>query len=91
MGTRVRRTVGTTLLAVAIAGPLAAVQAAPANALPISTLTTECRQAGGTWYVDYGYNGNVRYVTGYQCFYRDIHGDRYVDFFDRRGNYQGTG
>jgi hypothetical protein len=63
--------------------------AATANALPISNLQSECRGGGGSWHVEYS-SGAVRQVTGYQCWYKDISGDQYVDFYDRRGNYTGT-
>jgi hypothetical protein len=72
---------------------LLGITAATANALPISQLQSECRGAGGTWAVDYQYSGstNVRYVSGYQCFYKDNEGNGYVDFYDRKGNYKGSG
>ena len=62
--------------------------AAPARALPISNLQSECRGAGGQWRVEYG---GAHQVTGYQCWYKDISGNQYVDLYDRRGNYRGTG
>lgn len=66
--------------------------AATASALPISGLQSECRGASGTWSVEYGYNStNVRYVTGYSCWYKDNEGNQYVDFYDRKGGYKGTG
>jgi hypothetical protein len=66
--------------------------AATAHALPISGLQSECRGAGGSWQVEYGYNSTgIRYVSGYECWYKDIGGNQYVDFYDRRGNYTGTG
>jgi hypothetical protein len=30
-------------------------------------------------------------VTGYQCWYRDNEGNQYVDFYDSKGGYTGTG
>lgn len=62
--------------------------AASANALPISNLQSECRQAAGTWRVVYS---GGHQVSGYQCWYKDVSGDQYVDFYDHRGNYKGTG
>jgi hypothetical protein len=62
--------------------------AATAQALPISNLQSECRGAGGQWRVEYG---GAHQVTGYQCWYKDIGGNGYVDFYDRKGNYRGTG
>ncbi|GAB88654.1 hypothetical protein [Gordonia rhizosphera] len=63
-----------------------------ATALPISNLQSECRQANGQWVVEYSTNSTgIRYVSGYECWYRDINGDQYVDLYDRKGNYQGTG
>ena len=86
-----RRAVATAALATAIAGP-AFISAGTASALPISTLQTECRGAGGSWSIEYGYNSTgVRYVSGYECWYRDIGGGLNVDFYDRRGNYTGSG
>ena len=60
--------------------------AATAGALPISNLTSECRATSHrTWVVEYGGGGTTaRYVSGYACFYRDINGNQYVDFYDRR-------
>lgn len=60
-----------------------------AHALPISNLQSECRGAGGKWIVEYG--SVTHQVTGYQCWYKDIGGNGYVDFYDRKGNYRGTG
>jgi len=38
-----------------------------AGALPISNLQNECRQANGTWEVEYGTSSTgLRYVTGYR-------------------------
>jgi hypothetical protein len=68
---------------------VAGLTAPTANALPISNLASQCRQAnGGSWVIDY--NGAHR-VVGYQCWYRDISGGQNVDFYDRRGNYSGSG
>jgi hypothetical protein len=77
-------------MAVAIGAPgVVGRTAATANALPISNLASECRQAnGGSWVIDY--NGAYQ-VVGYQCWNRDIDGNQYVDFYDRRGNYYGSG
>lgn len=81
-------------LAATIAAPgVVGLNAANASAMPIGGLQSECQGSnGGTWVVDYGYNSTgVRYVNGYQCFYRDNEGNQYVDFYDRKGNYKGTG
>lgn len=87
----IRRTVTGAVLAASIAVP-ALFSAGTASAMPISTLRTECRGAGGAWQVEYMYSGaGIRYVSGYECWYRDIHGGQHVDFYDRRGNYGGSG
>ncbi len=85
-----KRTYAVAALAAAMAAPgILGLAAATASALPISNLASECRQAnGGNWTVDYGSNHQIR---GYSCYYRDINGNHYVDFYDRRGNYTGTG
>ncbi len=84
-----KRVAAVAALTAAIGGPgVIGLTTASANALPISNLQSECRQAAGTWRVVYG---DGRQVTGYQCWYRDISGDQYVDFYDRRGNFKGTG
>ncbi len=71
---------------------ISGVTASTASALPISNLQSECRQANGQWVVEYSTNSTgIRYVSGYECWYRDINGDQYVDLYDRKGNYQGTG
>ena len=79
-------------LSVAIASAAPTLTAPAAGALPISNLQNECRQANGTWQVEYGTSSTgLRYVTGYQCWYRDNEGNGYVDFYDRKGNYRNTG
>jgi hypothetical protein len=81
-----------TLAATLAVSALDAVTAATANALPISGLQSECRGAGGSWSVDYGVNSSgIRYITGYECWYKDTEGNQYVDFYDRKGNYGGSG
>ncbi|MCE5289109.1 MAG: hypothetical protein LLG14_07670 [Nocardiaceae bacterium] len=87
IASKFRRAVAGAALAGALAGPMMLTQAATANALPISNLQSECRGAGGSWYVEY----TSGVLTGYQCWYRDNHGNQYVDFYDRRGNYYATG
>jgi hypothetical protein len=79
-----RRAAAVTALMAAIGAPgVIGLTAVATNALPISTLASECRGAGGTWVVDYDYNSTgIRYVSGYQCFYRDNEGNGYVDFYD---------
>ena len=63
-----------------------------AGALPISNLQNECRQANGTWEVEYGTSSTgLRSVTGYRCWYRDNEGNGYVDLYDRKGKYRNTG
>ena len=89
----IRRMAVVAVLSEAIATPgLIGVTAATAGALPISNLASECRGAnGGTWVVEYGGGGaTARYVSGYACYYRDIDGNGYVDYYDRRGNYRNT-
>lgn len=89
-----KRAAAVAALSAGLAAPgVVGITAATASALPISQLQSECRGAGGTWAVDYQYSGstNVRYVSGYQCFYKDSEGNGYVDFYDRKGNYKGTG
>jgi hypothetical protein len=64
---------------------------AGANAVPIQMLANECASANRTWVTDFITNPNdTRTITGYQCFYKDISGDDYVDLYDRRGHYRGT-
>jgi hypothetical protein len=75
------------LAATAVTGGLLATGSTAAGAMPISTIQSECRAAGGTFYIDY-FGGRV---SGYACGWRDISGDYYIDYFDRRGNYQFTG
>lgn len=89
--TLLRRAAATAALAAAIGGS-GLMAAGTASALPISGLASECRGAGGTWSVEYMYSGaGIRYVSGYECWYRDINGGQHVDFYDRRGNYGGSG
>ena len=60
--------------------------AAPASAMPISenTIRRECRAAKGTYVTD------VRQGTRFSaCYYRDIYGDEYADFY-ADGDYYGT-
>ena len=86
------RTTRLATLSVAIASAALTLTAPAAGALPISNLQNECRQANGTWQVEYGTSSTgLRYVTGYQCWYRDNEGNGYVDFYDRKGNYRNTG
>jgi hypothetical protein len=89
MSIYVKRAAATAAMLAALVVPgVAGLTAATANAMPISNLASECRQAnGGSWVIDY--NG-AHQVVGYQCWYRDISGSQYVDFYDRRGNYYGT-
>ena len=85
-----KRAAAVAALTAAIGTPgVIGVTAATANALPISNLQSECRGAGGGWHVEYS-GGTVRQVTGYQCWYKDISGNQYVDFYDGRGNYTGS-
>jgi hypothetical protein len=85
-----KRAAAAAALTAAIAAPgVIGLTAATANARPIRNLQSECRGAGGGWHVEYS-GGAVRQVTGYQCWYKDISGNQYVDFYDRRGNYTGT-
>jgi hypothetical protein len=80
------------IVPIAIAAAALTLTAPAASALPISNLQNECRQANGTWQVEYGTSSTgLRYVTGYQCWYRDNEGNGYVDFYDRKGNYRNTG
>ncbi|MBX7432370.1 hypothetical protein JDV09_09670 [Mycobacterium sp. Y57] len=90
MARTINKVIAAAGLATAVAAPGAlGLAAGTANALPISNLASECRQAnGGSWQVSYGYNHQV---TGYMCFYKDIGGNGYVDFYDRYGNYYGSG
>jgi hypothetical protein len=90
MSFHVNRAVATAAMLVALVIPgVAGLTAATASAMPISNLASECRQANsGSWVVDY--NG-AHQVVGYKCWYRDIDGNQYVDFYDRRGNYYGSG
>ncbi len=84
-----RAAVTAAMLAALVIPAVAGLTAATANAMPISNLASECRQAnGGSWVVDY--NG-AHQIAGYQCWYRDNDGNQYVDFYDRRGNYRNTG
>jgi hypothetical protein len=62
--------------------------AATANAMPISTLKSECQSANsGRWVTDYS-GGRV---SGYYCYYSSISGNGYVDYYDRYGNYRWSG
>lgn len=90
MRKKLKKAAAVAAMAAAIGAPgVVGLTAATANALPISNLASECRQAnGGSWVVDY--NG-AHQVVGYQCWYRDIDGGQNVDFYDRRGNYYGSG
>ena len=54
--------------------------------MPVSTIRTECGQAGGTFWTSY-VDGRV---SGYNCGHRDISGDYWIDMYDRSGNYVGT-
>jgi hypothetical protein len=88
-----KRAVAAVLLAAAMSVPgIVGFTATSANALPISQLQDECRSANGTWYTDYitGANGS-RYESGNSCYWKNIDGDTYVDYYDRKGNYKGTG
>jgi hypothetical protein len=67
-------------------GAVAVVSAGTANAMPISTIRGECAEAGGSFWISY-VDGRV---AGYNCGYRDISGDYWIDMYDRGGNYVGT-
>ncbi len=87
-----RATTIAALTATIMATGFIGLSAGTADALPISNLQSECRGAGGSWVVDYGYNSTgIRYVTGYECWYKDIDGNLWVDLYDRKGNYRNTG
>jgi hypothetical protein len=85
-----KRAAAVAALTAAICAPgVIGLTAATANALPISNLASECRGAnGGSWVVDY--NG-AHQVVGYMCYYKDISGNGYADFYDRKGNYTHSG
>jgi len=67
-------------------GAVEVVTAGTANAMPISTISRECGQAGGSFWTSY-VDGRA---VGYNCGYTDISGDYWIDYYDRRGNYAGT-
>jgi hypothetical protein len=87
--TVLKRVLAGTVLAATLGVPgIVGLTAATANAMPISTLASECRSAPkGQWITEY----TAGRVTGYMCFYNDISGNRYVDFYDRYGNYKSSG
>ena len=90
--TLIKRAASVALLSSTLALPaVVGLTAGTANAVPIQVLASECGSANGTWVTDFSINPNgSRTITGYQCFYKDIGGDQYVDYYDRRGNYKGT-
>jgi hypothetical protein len=67
-------------------GAVAVVTAGTANAMPVSTIRTECSGAGGSFWTEYA----VGRLIGYSCGYTDSSGDYYIDSYDRYGNYKGT-
>jgi hypothetical protein len=87
--TFLKRVLAGTVLAATLGVPgIVGLTAATASAMPISTLASECRSAPkGQWITEY----TAGRVTGYMCFYNDISGNRYVDFYDRYGNYKSSG
>jgi len=92
--TMLRETAAVAALTATMAVPaIVGLTAATASALPISQLQSECQSAnGGRWVVEYSGGGTTaRYISGYSCYYRDIGGNGYIDFYDRKGNYKGTG
>jgi hypothetical protein len=90
--TVLKRVLAGTVLAATLGVPgIVGLTAATANAMPISELKSECQSANnGYWRTEYSpYNRST--ITGYSCYYSDISGNRYVDWYDRYGNYKGTG
>jgi hypothetical protein len=79
MSTRalLKRATAAALLSATLAAPgVVGLTAAAANAMPISTLKSECQSANnGRWYTDYT-GGRV---SGYYCVYSSISGDHYID------------
>jgi hypothetical protein len=64
-------------------GAVAVVTAGTANAMPISNIRGECSNAGGRFWTTY-VNGRP---FSYQCGYRDISGNYWIDSYDRNGDY----
>jgi hypothetical protein len=91
MNTRalLKRATAAALLSATLAAPgVVGLTAATANAMPISTLKSECQGANnGRWVTDYS-GGRV---IGYYCYYSSISGNTYVDYYDRYGNYRWSG
>lgn len=88
-----RALVAKVLTVVAMSATLVGLGVGSASAATsLSTLKSECADAGGSWAADFITNSSGRrVVTGYSCWYTDISGDAYVDSYDRYGNYRGTG
>jgi hypothetical protein len=86
---RTRTLLGTAFAVVALSMPIAGITAGIADARPNTNgLAAECRASnGGTWVVD----SSGGRVTAYMCYYKDIDGNGYVDYYDRYGNFSGTG
>ena len=83
MKTFLGRAVAVTALCVATVGGTAGT----ANAMPISTIKSECNAASGRFWTEYT-SGRI---SGYACGYTDTSGNYWIDFYDRYGNYRFTG
>ena len=62
----------------AIAAGAIGLTAPAAGAMPMSTIQSECRAAGGSFASE---------PYGYRCDYRDAYGTTWRDYYDRRGEY----